>query len=178
MEAKSIFFNFYEPEIIRREINEDLEHFFNSKIKNLMFATSAKVYAYMNQVVSVRIILAKFYKIPLEDIDDPEEEREYKELLKVDPLKLVEEDVDPDEEEQEEVPNSPVVKGNNIPNNNNNNNKNFNNNDIKEIELTSIKNNKEITSVTVDNRGKDRSQSQNQKVNQEVPGAKNVMIKI
>ena len=66
-----IFFNFYETEIIRREINDDLETFYNTKIKNLMFATSAKVYPYMNRILSIRIILAKFYKIPLDDITDP-----------------------------------------------------------------------------------------------------------
>ena len=98
MEAKSIFFNFYEPEIIRREIKDDLESFYNSKMKNLMFATSAKVYGYLNQIVSVRIILAKFYKIPLEDIDE-KEEKEYKETLKQDMLKGVEEEVDSDDDE-------------------------------------------------------------------------------
>lgn len=100
MEAKMIFFNFYETEIIRREINDDLESFYNTKIKNLMFATSAKVYPYINRILSIRIILAKFYKIPLDDITDPIEEKEYKELLKVDPLKLVEEEQDSEEEEE------------------------------------------------------------------------------
>ena len=65
-----------------------------------MFATSAKVYPYMNRILSIRIILAKFYKIPLDDITDPIEEKEYKELLKVDPLKLVEEEQDSEEEEE------------------------------------------------------------------------------
>ena len=100
MEAQAIFFNFFETEIIRREITEDLEEFWYSKIKNVVFATSAKVYAYANQVVSVRIILAKIYKIPLEDIKDKEEEKEYQEMLKEDPNKLVEEEVDSDEEEE------------------------------------------------------------------------------
>jgi len=68
MEAKTVFFNYYDLEGIRREINDDLEKFYNSKIKNLMFATSAKIYPYFNQIVSVRIIIAKFYRIPEEDI--------------------------------------------------------------------------------------------------------------
>ena len=77
MEAQAIFFNFFETEIIRREITDDLEEFWYSKIKNVVFATSAKVYAYPNQVVSVRIMLAKIYRIPLEDITNKEEEKEY-----------------------------------------------------------------------------------------------------
>jgi len=68
MEAKTIFFNYFDLEGIRREINDDLEHFYKSKTKNLMFATAAKIFPYLNQVVSVRIILAKFYRIPEEDI--------------------------------------------------------------------------------------------------------------
>lgn len=80
MEAKTLYYNFYELEIIRRSMTEDIESFFNSKTKNLMFATSAKVYPYLNQVVSVRIILAKFYRIAEEDIL-PEHLKEYKEDL-------------------------------------------------------------------------------------------------
>lgn len=103
MEARVVFFNFYEPEIIRRSITEDMEYFYNSKIKNIMFATSAKVYAYLNQIVSVRIILAKFYKIPLEDINDKEEEKDYKESLLIDPTKLVEEEIESEEEDEEVI---------------------------------------------------------------------------
>ena len=100
MEAQSIFFNFFETEIIRREITDDLEDFWYSKIKNIVFATSARVYAYPNQIVSVRIMLAKIYRIPLEDIKSKEEEKEYHEMLKEDPNKLVEEEVDSDDEEE------------------------------------------------------------------------------
>lgn len=103
MEARVVFFNFYEPEIIRRSITEDMESFYASKIKNLMFATSSKVYSYLNQIVSVRIMLAKFYKIPLEDISDKDEEREYKESLLIDPNKMIEEEKDSDDEEDEEL---------------------------------------------------------------------------
>jgi len=102
MQARVIFFNFYETEIIRRLINEDLEYFFNSKIKNLMFATSSRVYAYLNQIVSVRIILAKFWKIPLEDINDNEEIKVYKEELLIDPNAPIEEEKDSDEDEEPE----------------------------------------------------------------------------
>lgn len=77
MEAKTLFYNFYELEVIRRNMTEDIESFFSTKIKNLMFATSAKVFPYLNQAVSVRIILAKFYKISEEDIN-PEDLAEYK----------------------------------------------------------------------------------------------------
>ena len=50
-----------------------------------MFATSARIYAYPNQTVSVRIMLAKFYKIPLEDITNKEEELQYRAMEKEDP---------------------------------------------------------------------------------------------
>lgn len=80
MEAKTLYYNFYELEVIRRSMTEDIESFFNSKIKNLIFATSARVFPYLNQVVSVRIILAKFYRIAEEDIL-PEHLKEYKEDL-------------------------------------------------------------------------------------------------
>lgn len=100
MEAQSIFFNFCETEIIRREITDDLEDFWHSKIKNVVFATSARVYAYPNQIVSVRIMLAKIYRIPLEDIKSKEEEKEYNDMLKEDPNKLVEEEIDSDDEEE------------------------------------------------------------------------------
>jgi len=99
MEAQAVSFNFFETEIIRREITDDLEKFWYSKIKNIVFATSARVYGYPNQAVSVRIILAKFYRIPLEDITNKDEEKEYIEMLKEDPNKLIEEEIDSDEEE-------------------------------------------------------------------------------
>ena len=66
-----------------------------------MFAASAKVYAYMNQIVSVRIMLAKFYKIPLEDIGEKEEQKEYQEQLLIDPNKMMEEEKDSDDDEEE-----------------------------------------------------------------------------
>jgi hypothetical protein len=108
MEAKSVYFNFFELEIIRREINDDLEKFYNSKIKNLVFATSAKIFAYPNQIVSVRIILAKFYRIPEEDIMEDDELKAYKELKKIEAEnrlknKLIEEEVDSDDDEEETV---------------------------------------------------------------------------
>jgi hypothetical protein len=121
MEAKCVYFNFFELETIRKEINEDLEKFYNSKIKNLMFATSAKVYAYRNQIVSVRVILAKFYKIPEEDIPD-EELKEYK-LMQKQEQKLEEEE----DSDEEETPTP--VKNNN--------------------ESTPLKNNKEVSSTVV-----------------------------
>lgn len=101
MQAHTIFFNFYEPEIIRRQITEDLEPFYSDKTKNLIFATSAKVYPYLNQIVSVRIILAKFSKILEEDINVPAELEVYKKTKDLDPTKLVEEEVDSDEEEDQ-----------------------------------------------------------------------------
>jgi len=102
MEAHLIFFNFYETEIIRRSIKEDMEAFYCSKIKNIMFATSAKVYPYQNQVVSVRIVLAKFSKILEEDIQEKDEIIAYKEELLKDPDAPVEEEKDSDEEEVKE----------------------------------------------------------------------------
>ena len=128
MEAKCIYFNFFELETIRKEINEDLEKFYNSKIKNLMFGTSAKVYAYRNQIVSVRIILAKFYKIPEEDIPD-DEIKEYK-LMQKQEQKLEEEE-DSDDEEETATP-TPAKGGS---------------------EITPLKNNKEVGgTIVVENR--------------------------
>jgi len=112
-----------------REINEDLEGFFKSKIKNLMFATSARVYSYMNQIVSVRIILAKFYKIPLEDVEDPDEYEEYKEELKMSAENLIEEEEDTDDDEENV---SMIVN--------------------KQGDTKTIVNNKEIKSIKIDNR--------------------------
>lgn len=105
MEAKTLFYNFYELEIIRRNMTEDIEPFFASKIKNLMFATSAKVYPYLNQAVSVRIILAKFYRIEEEDIN-PEDLAEYKHdlLMRDQPIKEEEDSFDENEEETEGTP--------------------------------------------------------------------------
>ena len=99
MEAQCVRFNFFETEIIRREITDELESFWNCKIKNVMFATSARIYAYPNQTVSVRIMLAKFYKIPLEDITNKVEELQYRAMEKEDPDKLIEEEVSSDEEQ-------------------------------------------------------------------------------
>lgn len=78
LEAKTIHFNYFELEIIRRTMTENLEGFFSSKIKNLTFAANVKVYPYLNQVVSVRIIICKIYRISEEDIL-PEHIKEYKE---------------------------------------------------------------------------------------------------
>ncbi len=110
MDAQMIFFNFYELEIIRRNITEDLESFYNDKTKRLVFATSARVYSYLNQIVSVRIILAKFSPIPEEDIPSNEIEI-YKKTKEVDPNKLVEEEKDSDEEDEEEVQNAQSPDG-------------------------------------------------------------------
>jgi len=101
MESICIFFNFFELEIIRRQITDDLEYFYKTKEKNLMFATSAGVYAYLNQVVSVRIIIAKFYKINEEDVS-AEELKDYKEsALKAN---VLEEEQDSDDDEEDETP--------------------------------------------------------------------------
>lgn len=78
LEAKTIHFNYFELEVIRRTMTENLESYFGSKIKNLMFAANAKIYPYLNQVVSVRIIICKIYRISEEDIL-PEHLKEYKE---------------------------------------------------------------------------------------------------
>lgn len=106
MEAKTLFYNYFELETIRRNMTEDIESFFNSKIKNLIFATSAKIFPYLNQTVSVRIILAKFYKIAEEDIE-PEDLAEYKRdiLLREQAVKEEEDsfdDEDDDNKKQDE----------------------------------------------------------------------------
>ena len=91
MDAKVMHFNFYDLERIRKNIDEDLKPFYNNKQKNIVFATSAKIYPYLNQIVSVRIILAVFSKIP--EYDVPNEELEnYQATLKEDPEKMIEEE--------------------------------------------------------------------------------------
>lgn len=146
MEARIVFFNFYEPEIIRRCITEDMEYFYNSKIKNLMFATSAKVYPYLNQIVSVRIILAKFYKIPLEDIADAEEERVYKDEILTDPTQLVEEEQDSDDDDEEALKFIELQQGNNQSQTTNNLSPD------KKSQPSEIKPTKEVISIIVENK--------------------------
>ncbi len=65
-----------------------------------MFATSAKIYPYFNQIVSVRIIIAKFYRIPEEDIGK-EDILFYKEEFSKSGKELEEEKDDDDEVEGE-----------------------------------------------------------------------------
>lgn len=77
MEVINLFFNYYESEAIRRNIHEELEYFWNDKQKNIIFATFGKIYPYQNQIISTRIIIAKFSKIPLEDIRNPLEQKLY-----------------------------------------------------------------------------------------------------
>lgn len=101
MEAKTLFYNYYELETIRRNMIEDIETFFSSKIKNLIFATSAKIFPYLNQAVSVRIILAKFYKIAEEDIQ-PEDLGEYKLDMQLRELSIKEEEDSFDDELEED----------------------------------------------------------------------------
>lgn len=90
-------FNFYDLERIRKNIDEDLKPFYNRKEKNCMFATSAKIYPYHNHVVSVRIILAVFIKIPEYEVPSAELE-DYRLTLKEDQDKLIEEEEDDEEE--------------------------------------------------------------------------------
>ena len=77
MQVINLFFNYYESELIRRNIHEELENFWNDKQKYIIFATSGKIYPYQNHIISTRIIIAKFYKIPLEDISNPLEQKLY-----------------------------------------------------------------------------------------------------
>jgi|LauGreDrversion4_2_1035121.scaffolds.fasta_scaffold1288217_2 hypothetical protein len=65
-----------------------------------MFATSAKIYPYFNQIVSVRIIIAKFYRLPEEDIGK-EDILFYKEEFSKSGKELEEEKDDDDEVEGE-----------------------------------------------------------------------------
>ncbi len=104
MESVCVYFNFFELEIIRRNITDDLENFYKTKEKNLMFATSAGIFAYLNQVVSVRIIIAKFYKISEEELTG-EELKDYKESALTANVLQEEEDSDDDDEEDTPSPN-------------------------------------------------------------------------
>lgn len=97
MDARCMHFNFYDLERIRKNIDEDLKPFYNRKEKNCMFATSAKIYPYHNHVVSVRIILAVFIKIPEYEVPSAELE-DYRLTLKEDQDKLIEEEEDDEEE--------------------------------------------------------------------------------
>lgn len=137
MDARCMHFNFYDLERIRKNIDEDLKPFYNRKEKNCVFATSAKIFPYQNQIVSVRIIIAVFVKIPEYDVPTTELE-DYRITMKEDKDKLIEEE---NSEEEEPIPEeaknndndrtvSPdqinVEVGKNNNNNNNGNNKNEN----------------------------------------------------
>ena len=98
MDARCMHFNFYDLERIRKNIDEDLKPFYNRKEKNCVFATSAKIFPYHNHVVSVRIIIAVFVKIPEYEVPTAELE-DYRITLKEDKDKLIEEEQS-DEEEQ------------------------------------------------------------------------------
>ncbi len=101
MDARCMHFNFYDLERIRKNIDEDLKPFYNRKEKNCMFATSAKIYPYHNHIVSIRIIIAVFIKIPEYEIDTNELE-DYRQTLKQDQDKLIEEEASDEEEVVEE----------------------------------------------------------------------------
>ncbi len=90
-------FNFYDLERIRKNIDEDLKPFYNRKEKNCVFATSAKIFPYQNSIVSVRIILAVFVKMPEYEVPSNELE-DYRLTLKEDQDKLIEEENSDDEE--------------------------------------------------------------------------------
>jgi len=90
-------FNFYDLERIRKNIDEDLKAFYNRKEKNCVFATSAKIFPYQNHIVSVRIILAVFVKIPEYEVPTKELE-DYRFTLKEDKDKLIEEEQSDEEE--------------------------------------------------------------------------------
>jgi len=100
-------FNFYDLERIRKNIDEDLKSFYNRKEKNCVFATSAKIYPYFNHIVSVRIIIAVFTKIPEYEVLT-EELEDYRITLKEDKDKLIEE-----EQSDEEEPIPEEAKNNN-----------------------------------------------------------------
>jgi len=105
-------FNFYDLERIRKNIDEDLKSFYNRKEKNCVFATSAKIFPYQNHVVSVRIIIAVFLKIPEYEVPTAELE-DYRITLKEDKDKLIEEESSDEEEEiPEEAKNNHNVSNN------------------------------------------------------------------
>jgi len=114
MKSVCMHFNFYDLEKIRKNIDEDLKPFYSRKEKNCLFATSAKIYPYNNQIVSLRVIIAVFFKIPIYEVSTQSLD-DYKESMKEadQPIKE-EEDSDDGEEEQE--------KKNNDENNNDNDN--------------------------------------------------------
>lgn len=114
MDARCMHFNFYDLERIRKNIDEDLKPFYNRKEKNCVFATSAKIFPYQNHIVSVRIIIAIFTKIPQYDVPTAELE-DYIITLKEDKDKLIEEE---DSEEEEIIPEE-AKNNNNLSHNNN-----------------------------------------------------------
>ena len=112
MDARCMHFNFYDLERIRKNIDEDLKSFYNRKEKNCVFATSAKIFPYQNHVVSVRIIIAVFLKIPEYEVPTAELE-DYRITLKEDKDKLIEEESSDEEEEiPEEAKNNHNVSNN------------------------------------------------------------------
>ena len=79
MEMNDLFFNSFDLVSIRKDVREKLEGIWNDRRKKIIFGSSAKVYGYINHTISVRVAVAKFYKIPLEDVKSEREEMEYEE---------------------------------------------------------------------------------------------------
>jgi hypothetical protein len=99
MDSITVFFNYYDLEKIRRTLTDDIEYFYGTKEKNIVFATSAGVYPYLNNIVSIRIILAKFFKQNEEDLT-PEERKDVEDNKEF--ANVIQEEEDSDDEDLEE----------------------------------------------------------------------------
>ena len=98
MDSRCMHFNFYDLEKIRKNIDEDLKPFYSRKEKNCLFATSAKIYPYHNSIVSLRVIIAVFFKIPEYEVST-EDLEDYRLSMKEADEPIKEEEDSDDEEE-------------------------------------------------------------------------------
>ena len=102
MDSRCMHFNFYDLEKIRKNIDEDLKSFYGRKEKNCLFATSGKIYPYHNNIVSLRVIIAVFFKIPEYEVST-EDLEDYRESMKEADQPIQEEEDSDDEEEESHV---------------------------------------------------------------------------
>lgn len=101
MDSRCMHFNFYDLEKIRKNIDEDLKPFYSRKEKNCLFATSGKIYPYHNNIVSLRVIIAVFFKIPEYEVST-EDLEDYRQSMKEADEPIKEEEDSDDEEESKE----------------------------------------------------------------------------
>lgn len=60
-------FNYSNPDLIQRFVNENCSSYILNSIKNISFTICCKIFQYPNKVQSVRLMLCTIYKINQED---------------------------------------------------------------------------------------------------------------